>query len=82
MRAGDEACLRLEAVVRALRRVTRDLAAALDRIPPGVTAKPLVEGALRLSQGALNSSLGLASLLKCGLEGELVDLDVAEPADS
>ncbi len=60
---GHGKCLHEEVVERALYRIIKDLSEALERTPHTISSRPLIEGALKLSMGAYNSSREL--LEKC-----------------
>ncbi|WP_131160103.1 hypothetical protein [Aeropyrum pernix] len=56
VRVDEVRCMHEEIVERALYRIVEDLAEALDRTPPTVSSRALVEGALKLALGAYNSA--------------------------
>ncbi|BAN89789.1 hypothetical protein ACAM_0320 [Aeropyrum camini SY1 = JCM 12091] len=58
-----------EIVERALYRIVEDLAEALDRTPPTVSSRALVEGALKLALGAYNSARALREECRRGRRG-------------
>ena len=62
IRLDPQACRDVEIVERSLYRILEDLAEALERTPPTISSKPLIEGALKLAMGAYNSIYRLKTL--------------------
>ena len=62
IRIDPEACKDVEIVERSLYRILGDLSEALERTPPTITSRPLIEGALKLAMGAYNSIYRLKTL--------------------
>ena len=52
-------CMEVEALARGLRKITRDLAEAVDRTPHTISSRHLIESALDLAEGLYNVALSL-----------------------
>ncbi|MEB3860972.1 MAG: hypothetical protein GSR84_01975 [Desulfurococcales archaeon] len=62
-------CLELDALRRGLRRITRTLGEAVDRIPPHHSPRSLVETSLSLALGLSTTAEDLYRRLCSGGEG-------------
>ncbi|MCE4611378.1 MAG: hypothetical protein F7B17_05345 [Desulfurococcales archaeon] len=71
VRIDAKACRDVEIVERSLYRIIGDLAEALERTPPTISSKPLIEGALKLAMGAYNSIYRLKTLCSQGTPAPL-----------
>ncbi len=55
-RVRIDECIELDALRRGLRRLERNLSEAVDRIPPHLSPRSLVENSLNLTLGLVNAA--------------------------
>ncbi len=60
-----EPCEAVDALVRGLAKISRDLVEAAERTPDTVSSRQIVEEAERLSHGLLVVAMDLKRMLKC-----------------